>query len=265
MYLFLSFQTGSVSHFVLVDIPNSDGTVGETTEQSGTAGVPLEGGALLKEGLLVLSHGDVLGSLMLETLEWFEVLVLEVPDEDSPVSGSGQPLVFWVELEIVDLRLGLVDNRGLLEGVDVPDFDLVVFSTGGDVLSSWGNREGVDGLVMSFKGVFDLEVLVPDLEISIPTSSSEVLHLLRWGISDTRDPVLMVVLLNGVLALTFDIPKLDVLLAATRENDSVVWVEAAREHFLFMADELVSDLTFSKVPKSKGAIPRGGESELVLA
>ena len=118
---------------------------------------------------------------------------------------------------------------------------------------------------MCFESVLNLEVLVPDLEISIPTGSSKVLHLLRWGVSDTGDPVLMVVLLNGVLALAFDIPKLDVLLATTGEDDSVVWVEAAREDFLVVTDELVSDLTLSEVPKSKGAIPRGRESELVLA
>jgi hypothetical protein len=31
---------------------------------------------------------------------------------------------------------------------------------------------------MSSEGVFDLEVLVPDFEVSVPSSSSKVLHLL---------------------------------------------------------------------------------------
>lgn len=111
---------------------------------------------------------------------------------------------------------------------------------------------------MGSEGVLDLEVLVPDLEISIPTGSGKVLHLLRGGVSDTRDPVLMVVGVNGVLALSFDVPKLDVLLAAARENDSVVWVEAAREDLLGVTNELVGALSLSKVPEPKGTIPRSG-------
>lgn len=202
---------------------------------------------------------------MLEALEWSLLAVLEVPDEDSSVGGSGQPLVGWVELQVVDLRFGLVNDRWLFEVVDVPDFDLVIFTAGGNVFTGWGNGEGIDGFIMSSEGVFDLEVLVPDLEISIPSSSSEVLHFVRWGVSDTGDPVLMVVLLNGVFALTFDIPKFDVLLAATREDNSVVWVEAARKDFFLMTDEFVGNFTFSEVPKSKGTIPRSGKGKLVLA
>jgi hypothetical protein len=75
----------------------------------------------------------------------------------------------------------------------------------------------------------------------------------------------MVVLFNGVFALTFDIPKLDVLLTATREDNSVVWVEAAGKDFFGVTNEFVSDFTFSKVPKSKGTIPRSRKSKLVLA
>ena len=36
----------------------------------------------------------------------------------------------------------------------------------------------------------------------------------------------MPVLVDGVLALTFDVPKFDVLLTATGENNSVVGIEA---------------------------------------
>ena len=126
----------------MVDIPNSDGTIGESTEQSGTLGVPLEGSALLEEGLLVLTHGDVLGGLVLKGLKWLELLVLEVPDEDSSVGGSGQPLVGWVELEVVHLGFGVESDSGFLKAVNVPDLDEVVFTAGGNVFASWGNTEG---------------------------------------------------------------------------------------------------------------------------
>ena len=55
------------------------------------------------------------------------------------VGGGGEPLVGWVELEVVDLRFGLKAYSGFLEGVDVPDIDSAIFASGGDILAGWGN------------------------------------------------------------------------------------------------------------------------------
>ena len=241
----------------MVDVPNSDGTISESSEKSGSLGVPLERSAFFDKLLFVLSHGDVLGSLMLKGLEWLVLLVLEVPDKDSSVGGSSEPLVSWVEFEIIDLRLGVESDSGLFKAIDVPNLDQVVFTTGGDVLASRGNAERQDSFVMGSEGVSDLEVFAPDLQESVPATGGKVLHLVRRRVSDSADPVLMVVLLNGVLALTFDVPQLDVLFATSRQDDSVVWVETAREDFFGVTNELVVNLAFSKVPKSHGVVPRG--------
>ena len=80
---------------------------------------------------------------------------------------------------------------------------------------------------MSFEGELNLEVLVPDLKESVPAYSSEVFQLLRGRVPNPTNPVIVNVLVNRVLALTFHVPELDVLLTSTRQNNPVVWVKAA--------------------------------------
>ena len=86
---------------------------------------------------LVLTLGDVPGGLMLKLGEWLGSRLLKIPDLDSSVSTSSKPLIGWVEFEIVDLRLGFECDGWLLEVINIPDEDELVFSAGGDVLSGW--------------------------------------------------------------------------------------------------------------------------------
>ena len=171
-------SSSSVNALGLHEVPDSDGTVSESTEKSSTLGIPFKRSTFLKEGTFKLSLSHILGGLMLEHSERFKgLVVLEIPDENATVSGGGEPLVGWVELESVDLSLGLELDGGLLEVVDVPDIDEAVFASGGDVLASWCDGQCVDGTLVSSEGVLDLEVLAPDLEESVPTDSGEVLAL----------------------------------------------------------------------------------------
>ena len=61
---------------------------------------------------LVLTLGDVSGGLVLQLGEWLGSRLLKIPDLDSSVSTSSQPLIGWVEFEIVDLRLGFECDGG---------------------------------------------------------------------------------------------------------------------------------------------------------
>lgn len=69
---------------------------------------------------------------------------------------------------------------------------------------------------MSSEGVFDLEILVPDLQITVPTTSGKVFKGFGWRVSDFRNPILMIVSFNGVLAFGFYVPEFDVLFTSSR-------------------------------------------------
>ena len=204
---------------------------------------------------LVLTLGDVPGGLMLQLGKWLGSRLLKIPDLDSSVSTSSQPLIGWVEFEIVDLRLGLECDGWLLEVIDIPYEDGLVFSAGGDVLSGWCDGQGVDSSIMSFEGELNLEVLVPDLKESVPAYSSEVFQLLRGRVPNPTNPVIVNVLVNRVLALTFHVPELDVLLASTRQDNPVVGVKAAGEDLLGVTVEDVLCLAQSQIPESHRVVP----------
>jgi hypothetical protein len=65
---------------------------------------------------------------------------------------------------------------------------------------------------MHSNAIFNVESLVvPDLEVSVPSNRCEVLSS-NWSLgwsrdkSDLRDPVAVVVLLDGVFAVTSNVP-----------------------------------------------------------
>jgi hypothetical protein len=118
---------------------------------------------------------------------------------------------------------------------------------------------------MGLEGVLNLEVLVPDLKESVPADGSEVFKFLRGGVSNPGDPVIVVVLVDGVLADTLHIPEFNASFAASGEDHSVVGFEAAGEHFFGVAVEDVLGFSTLKVPESQSIIPRSGKSKLILA
>ena len=129
----------------------------------------------------VLAEGDVLCGLVLELSEGFQgLVVLEIPDENASVGGSSEPLISWVELKTVDLSFGLELDCGFFQIVDVPNIDKAVFASGGNIFPSGCNRKSIDSSLMSSEGVFDLEILVPNLQESVPADGGEVFTFVRW-------------------------------------------------------------------------------------
>jgi len=175
----------------------------------------------------VLSLGDVFGGLMLKLGEWFEGLViLEIPDTDSSVSGSSKPLVSWVEFQIVDLRFSLEFDGSFFEVVDVPDVDELIFSSSGNIFTGWSNRKSINGTVMGFESVLDLEVFVPNFEESVPSNCGEVFAFIGRRISNSGNPVVVFVFVDCVFAITSDIPEFDIFFTTSRKDDTIIGVEA---------------------------------------
>lgn len=103
----------------------------------------------------------------------------------------------------------------LLDITEVENSNLLVFSSSNNEVSSGRDGDGVDAAVVHSDAVLDVEgLVVPDLEVSVPSDGGEVLSA-NCGFggggdeSDLGDPVVVVVLLDGVLAVTLDVPELD--------------------------------------------------------
>jgi len=97
---------------------------------------------------------------------------------------------------------------------------------------------------------------LPNLESTVPTDSGEVGVLGNGGVSDTGNPVGVVVGFVGVLAISEGVPKLESLVSTSRDNLSVVKGERNRVDFLGVTNEDSGGLSGSQVPESEGLVPR---------
>jgi len=212
-------------------------------------------GLFLREVLLALEleaalahHGRVLG--------------LEVPDLPSDFSSDRDPVAPGVEGEAVDRGTGIVGGGGLLHITEIEDSDLFVLSTGDDEVSSGGDGDGVDAAIMDSDAVLDVEgLVVPDLEVSVPSDGGEVLSAGGLGgggdESHLGDPIVVVVLLDGVLAVTLHVPELDLAVGAGGEDVPAVARDSAGKDLLGVAvlSEALGGLSGPEVPESEGSVP----------
>ena len=116
----------NIFSLLLSDVPDSDGAIGEPGEEPVALVVPAEGGALLSHGASALL--DLSSCFVVELRQWLSLLLLEIPDSDTLVGGSGDPLVSGVELDVVNLGVGLVFNDGLVQVLDIPDLYKLVLT-----------------------------------------------------------------------------------------------------------------------------------------
>jgi len=124
---------------------------------------------------------------------------------------------------------------------------------------------------MDSDAVLDVEgLVVPDLEVSVPSDGGEVLSAGGLGgggdESHLGDPIVVVVLLDGVLAVTLHVPELDLAVGAGGEDVPAVARDSAGKDLLGVAvlDESLGGLSGSEVPKSERSIPGGGEKVVVV-
>lgn len=168
----------------------------------------------------------LLGLLLFKSLLAFEleasfsndgsVLGLEVPDLPSDFGSDSDPMASRVESKTVDGRSGIVAGSGFFNITEVKNIDFFVLSTGDDEVTSGGDGDGVDVGVVNLDAVLDAESLVvPDFKVSVPSDRGEILST-DGGFrgsgdeSDLGDPIVVVVLLDGVFAVTLDVPEFDI-------------------------------------------------------
>jgi len=201
----------------------------------------------------------------LESFEGFFRIAHEIPDFNSVFGGATNPLIFGVESDLVDGSAGLDGSDGFLEVGDIPDLEVLVFSSGGQVLSVGGDGNTVDLAFVRLEAVSDLEVGVPDLEFSVPSYGGEVrlegnlALLLELGrVSDAGNPIGVIVGFGGELVFSQGVPELDSSVGTGGDNLSVIGGEGDGVDFLGVTGESLDGLSSTEIPKSDGFVPRGG-------
>jgi len=177
-------------------LPCADGPIGVTN---------VEGVAISRPG-----KGEGLGGFSCFGLEVLGVLVelsddalaLQIPDLDSIVSGSAQPVSVGAEDEGVD-DVSSVEGVEVLALVEIPQAGCSVLATRSTERTVWADCGGVE--VTSVANEVGLQLAVgeiPHLDQLVPTSGDDDGVLGVGGEAHAADPLGVSVLLNGVLALT---------------------------------------------------------------
>jgi len=262
LYIFCLLKAKSVG-LRKVDIIDSDDVIGVTGEELLTVGGPGDGGTGVRVGS-ELRFLLLLGLLDDQLSDGILVGVKQVEDVDTVLTSGGNPLDGGVESDLVDGRTGVQDVVLFLQVRDVPDLEVVLLTTSGDVVTLGGDVDGVDVVLMCLEGVLDQEVGLPDLQSTVPTGGGEVRVLLDGGVLDARDPIGVVVGLVGVLAISQSVPELEGSVSRSRDNLSVVAGEGDGVDFLGVTGEDLGGSAGSKVPESQGLVPRSRQAEHVV-
>lgn len=189
------------------------------------------------------------------------ILVLKIPDLNGGLSGSAEPVVLGREGQSTNGRASL-ERVEVLALVDIPEHSGTVLTTGSAKGSIGGDGDVVDDTGVTREVSAKLEVVkIPDLDEPVPTSRDDKRLLGGRGEADARDPVLMLVIDKGVLALTEGVPELDRSVTTGRDDLSVVSGEGNGEDIRGVPDEGTDGGTGGKVPKTEGLVPRSGQGE----
>ena len=263
--------------FLLSHLDHLDVAIAEPDEESVSEGVPWDGGHLVEFVSLGLLGGLLLqGFLSLKFEASFGndggVFGLEVPDLPSDFSSDSNPVAPRVEGKAVDGWSGVVAGGGLFDIAEVENENFLVFSSSHNEVSSGGDGDGVDVGIVNSDAVLDAESLVvPDLEVSVPSDWGEVLTS-NGGLagagdeSDLGDPVVVVVLFDGVFAVALDVPQFDISVGTGGKDVPSVWGDSAGEDLFGVSvlDESLGGLAVSEIPQSHGFVPGGWEEVVVV-
>ena len=240
------------------DSQDSDEAIGETGVQVVLVLGPDEGGATdqgISSGFTVKR-----GSFISVN----ELLVWEIVDLDAVFGTNNEPVELRGEQDNVDwgFSINLFEMSSFNQ---VPDIDFTVSTSGGNEVSVWCKIKSVDLSFVSDEGVLEgHDGVIPDLDGLIPRGGDNDWLLDIVEVSNAGNPVSVLVLVNGELADTVDVPNLEVLVNGTGGNLSVVWGESNREDVLGVTNEGLSGLSSLEVPESDSSIPGGGKAESAI-
>ena len=195
-------------------------SVAETNEKSVSKSIPSNRGNLVE-----FVSFSLLWLLLLKALISFKfevsfsnhwsILSFEVPNLPSSFSSNCNPVASRVEGEAVNWRSSIVAWSRLLNITEIKDSHFLIFSSSNNEVSSGWDSDSINASVVHSDAVLDVEgLVVPDLKISVPSNGCEVLSS-NWGLgwsgdkSNFGDPIIVIVIFDSVLAVTLNVPELD--------------------------------------------------------
>jgi hypothetical protein len=235
------------------DFPNADVTIGETSIKFFSIGAECKGGTSI-DSLGDLTIDSNIDGLVDSGERLFGLKVItHRPDSDFVFSSNCNPRKEWVEGNLINSGSSFILIFRLLKICDIPDIDLLIFtSSGNEVTVEWRNSNSIDVIIMGFEGEPGSIVEVPYLQPSIPTYSDEVggdSHTLSLGReTDHTNPIDVVVLICGVLALSLSIEELNLLISTRGEDLPVIGGEGNCEDFFLVPYESIYALPSLEVP-----------------
>ena len=101
----------------------------------------------------------------------------------------------------------------------------------------------------------------PDLDDVVPATRDEDGVLGSGGEANAGNPIGVRFTIKSVDAVTLDIPDLELGVATTRQDVTIVRGESTSQNVVGVAEELADDSTGLEVPETERAIPRSREGE----
>jgi hypothetical protein len=195
-------------------------------------------------------------------------LGLKIPNLDLSISSSTQPVTVGGEAKGMN-DLASIKRVKTLSLVQVPKHSSSILTSGSTKGTIGGYTYGVEVSSMSDKIITKLAVgQRPYLDKTIPSTGDDERNLNRGGEPDAGNPLRMSLTItssiDGVLALSKSVPKLDSLITSSRDDLTVVYRESNRENILGVSNETTSGLSRVDLPKTKGSIPGSRKAELSI-
>mmetsp|Transcript_4219 Transcript_4219/g.7394 ORF Transcript_4219/g.7394 Transcript_4219/m.7394 type:complete len:324 (+) Transcript_4219:19-990(+) len=244
----------------LYDRVYADEAVGVTSKEGRAVSGPGKTGAVGRGKALAVGH-VVLG---LEAEVSDGNLGLKVPDLDRRAGCSAQPVAVGREHKRVDdvVSIKLVQELALGQ---VEEHSGTVLATGCAERSIGGNGYAVEVALVANKVGAELAVRqVPYLNKLVPASRNDERVANRRREANARDPLGVLVIGDGVLALAEGVPELDGLVATARNDLTVVGREGYRENILLVSNKAAGGSSGVEVPQAEGGVPRARESKLAI-
>lgn len=191
-------------------------------------------------------------------------LGFKVPDLDARCGSSAQPVSVRGENKGVDDVTSVKRVKSLAFG-QVPKHSNSVLSAGSTEGSIRRYGDYVEVARVALKVRAELAVAeVPYLDELVPASGNNERILSGRRESDARNPLSVAIVVDGELAFSKGVPKLNRLISGSRNDLSVVVRESHRENILSVSNKSSGGYTSIEVPKAEGSIPRSRESELTV-
>jgi len=179
-------------------------------------------------------------------------LRLEIPDLNLLICCSTKPVTVGRETQRVN-NLTCIEGVKTLSLVEVPKHGSSIFSSGSAKRSIRGNTNSVKVTGVSNKVIAEFAVgQRPNLYQTVPTTRDDEGNLNGWRETNTGNPLSVTFpicsRIDGILALSKSIPKLNGLVTGSRDNLTVIYRESHGENIHFVTNETTGGLSTVDLP-----------------